>query len=165
MASRRPSPLEPLKRLRDDRVDAAGRALAGTLREQARREEELAAQVAARARLAAADGVVRDDVRRALEEGTLRAGDVAQAARWQAGSEARAARAAAAEASARDLASTATGAVVTSRGEVARARADADAVQQLLTKTRAAERAKEEAAAEEAAEETFAARARRGAGS
>lgn len=151
-------PLSPLHALREDAAEASARLLG-----EARRQEDAARDEERRARDRAAqitkeDAAVREKERTALEGGQLRAGDLLLGAQWELAAEDRrlAAEHASVEASlarrAREREAE------DARVRTAAAQAEADAVQSLLDRARAAERAKAEAAAEEAAEETSLAR-------
>lgn len=76
-------PLEPLQRLRADEVDAGARALAEAARGRAAKEGERARREAAHAALVARTSAEAAREQNALENGALRAGDLALGASWK----------------------------------------------------------------------------------
>jgi hypothetical protein len=80
-------PLDPLAKLRHRQVDAQARELAKAVgtRQDAERTREGAEDT--RARADAGARAVRDEERKALEDGTLRAGDLHRAQAWELGVE------------------------------------------------------------------------------
>jgi hypothetical protein len=154
-------PLEPLHRLRAERVDGEARALGAAQTEAARAEERLAAERAREEAVARERAKVLDGERDALGRGMLRASDLAQGATFAAEMERkrREHEATAAKlAEGRDLAREK---VDHQRIAVATARGERDAVKKLLDAEEARRREKEQKAAEEAAEESFSARRHR----
>ena len=151
-------PLHPLADLRDRQAENAAKLLADAREASTRAAQVFVAAEQACADVQTANTEQQQRCRHELNAGQLRAGDLQQAADWSVGAEQRQVvaeqRAEEADASlARAKAS-----VEDARVAAARAKADADVVEELLQKARLAAAAQEVARLEEAAEDTFLAR-------
>ena len=154
-------PLEPLRMLRADEVDAEARALAEAARNRASAEEERSRRERDHAELVAATEAVLDGERRRLEEGELRVEDLSRAALFRMGAEQRKASSAEALSAARDAETKAREAEEARRAELARKKAEADALLRDRERWEREEERRALARDDEAAEEAFAARAHR----
>jgi hypothetical protein len=146
-------PLDPLLRVRKDRVDEAARALAEAVRAREQASMRRAVAEDERDQEARRADEVRRAERAALAAGTLRAEDLQRAASWEVGARAEAARLEARVDAARAGEAEAVRHESDARGELAAKQADVEVVEK--DRARFAERARRaaEAREQEAAEE------------
>jgi hypothetical protein len=148
-------PLEPLEKLRQERVDGATRALADAVKDKTKAEARRARVEEERRRGEDEARRTRDHERDALERGDLSAADLMRAAAWEvrarAEAEEHARRVAGAEAA--DAAAQAS--LETARFDLAQRKSDADVMAKDRRKWRDRVKKDEEKAEEAAAEEAW----------